>query len=88
MRDYVMAILCSPVSASELQTTEKNHSVFIIRKMDFSDNTSGYIRHQQYLERIDAFPFKLMFVFGSDDVIVVRNTRDRKAVQEKLGCVI
>jgi uncharacterized protein YbaR (Trm112 family) len=87
MREYVMAILCSPLSANELQIAEKSNGVFIIRKLDYSERTSDYITSQRFLDSYDDLPFKLMFVFGGNDAIVVRGPIDRQEVQRKLDYV-
>lgn len=82
-----MAILCSPLSANELQIAEKINNVFIIRKLDYGEKTSDYITNQKFLDKFDDLPFKLMFLFGNRDSIVVRSNNDREEVERKLGLV-
>ncbi len=88
MREYVMAILCSPVSANDLQAAERDNSVFIIRKLDYSERTSGYLTRQRFFDYLDELPFRLMFVFGSRDTVIVRNASDKQVVEQKLGYAI
>lgn len=85
MREYVMAILCSPLSANELQTVERNNSVYIIRRLDYSEKVFGYLVSEKFFDNYDEFPFKLMFVFGNDDTIIVRSTVDKQEVRRKLN---
>jgi hypothetical protein len=82
-----MAILCSPVSANDLQAAEKDNSVFIIRKLDYSERNTGYLSRQSFFDYYDEFPFKLMFVFGKQDAIIVRNASDKQIVENKLASI-
>lgn len=81
--EYVMAVLCHPLSMRELLYTEKEKQVIILRKMEY-DCATRYFTGEGAIPNIAVSPVKLMFVFGNGDAIVVDTNSDRQELEHRL----
>jgi hypothetical protein len=81
--EYVMAVLCHPLSMRELLDTEKEKQVIILRKLDY-DSSLRYFSGDGATPNLAVSPVKLMFVFGTGDAIVVDTSSDREELQRRL----
>lgn len=79
--EYVMAVLCAPLTARDLLQAEKLNNVFIMRRLEYDVDAS------YFSERAFA-PYKLMFVFSRQEAIVVRSRQDMQEVQRRLAVAI
>jgi hypothetical protein len=82
--EYVMAVLCHPLSMRELLYTEKEKQVIILRKLDY-DSSIRYFTGEGAMPNLGVSPVKLMFVFGTGDAIVVDTAGDRQELQRRLA---
>ncbi len=81
--EYVMAILCKPLSGKELLQTEKASNVIIHRKIEYSGD-KDYFSLSTFVSRLSNLPLKMMFIFGMDDCIIINNPEDTREVHRRL----
>jgi hypothetical protein len=81
--EFVMAVLCTPLSGKDLLTAERSNNVRILRKLEYNEHTD-YFRNS-FLANFTNSPLKLMFIFGLEDVILVSNAQDQELVQSRLA---
>lgn len=81
--EFVMAVLCAPLSGRELLNAERSNNVKILRRLEY-DYFLDYFRKDGLLADLASFPLKLMFIFGQGDAIVVSSTEDKLEVQRRL----
>jgi len=81
--EFVMAVLCHPLSIKDLLQTEKTQNVIILRRIDYDEDTM-YFTPGGHMPNIAISPVKLMFVFSGGDAVVVNNYSDKLEVQRRL----
>ena len=80
--EIVVAVLCTPLSGKDLLNTERTNNVRILRRLEYHDHTDYF--NGSFFGNLANSPLKLMFIFGLEDVILVRNAEDRDKVQRRL----
>jgi hypothetical protein len=81
--EFVMAVLCAPLSGRDLLNTERSNNVRILRRLEY-ESFLDYFR-DGFLSDLATFPFKLMFVFGQGDAIVISSAEDKLEVERRLN---
>jgi hypothetical protein len=82
--EFVMAVLCAPLSGKDLLNAERVNNVRILRKVEY-DHYHDYTYGDSFFSMLANSPLKLMFIFGLEDVIVVSNREDQMEVQRRLA---
>lgn len=82
--EFVMAVLCAPLSGKDLLNTERINNVRILRRVEY-ENYSDFMYGDSFFSMLANSPLKLMFIFGLEDVIVVSNTDDQAEVRRRLA---
>lgn len=72
-KELVMAIICFPLSVKDILSTEKAHDVIIYRKIIY-DRHAGAEALAKHM-RTMSIPLKFLFIFGTNDSVLV-NTAD------------
>jgi hypothetical protein len=81
--EFVMAVLCAPLSGKDLLNTERDNNVRIVRKLEYHHYTD-YFRGS-FLGNLANSPLKLLFIFGLEDVILVSTAEDHALVEQRLA---
>lgn len=81
--EFVMAVLCTPLSGKDLLSTERSNNVRILRRLEYHDHTDYF--NGSFFGHLANSPLKLLFIFGLEDVILVSNAEDRDKVQQRLA---
>jgi hypothetical protein len=81
--EYVMAVLCTPLTGKDLLHTEKTNNVTIMRMLEY-DNTARYFSAERFIANLVDSPWKMMFIFGQQDFIIVRTAEDKQEVRRRL----
>lgn len=81
--EFVMAVLCAPLSGKDLLNAERENNVRIIRKLEYHTHTDYF--KGSFFGNLANSPLKLLFIFGLEDVILVCNADDERAVQQRLA---
>ena len=83
-QEYVMAILCTPLTGRDLLHTEKTNNVIIMRMLDY-DSTANYFANERFINNLMESPLRMMFVFGHQDIIIIRTVEDKREVCRRLN---
>ncbi|RYD55799.1 MAG: hypothetical protein EOP56_14645 [Sphingobacteriales bacterium] len=78
-----MAVLCAPLTGNDLLHTEKTNNVTIMRMLEY-DNTASYFSADRFLANLVEAPWRMMFIFGQQDFIIVRTAEDKQEVCRRL----
>jgi len=81
--EFVMAVLCTPLSGKDLLNTERTNNVRILRRLEYNDCTDYF--KGSFFGNLANSPLKLLFIFGLEDVILVSNAEDQDKVQQRLA---
>jgi hypothetical protein len=82
--EYVMAVLCAPLTGLDLQRTERANNVVIMRMLEY-DNTAGYFSNERLAANLIESPIRMMFVFGQQDIIIIRTAEDKREIYRRLN---
>lgn len=81
--EFVMAILCAPLSGADLLHAERNNNVRIMRKLEYHTHTDYF--KGSFFGSLANSPLKLLFIFGLEDAILVSSAEDQYLVQQRLA---
>ena len=81
--EYVMAVLCTPLTGKELLSTEKSNNLIIMRMLEY-DYTANYFSEERFINNLVDAPWNMMFIFGEQDFIIVRTQEDKQEVRRRL----
>ena len=82
--EYVMAVLCTTLTGRELLSTEKNNNIVIMRMLEY-DHTANYFAEERFVNNLVDAPWRMMFIFGQQDFIIVRTNEDKQEVRRRLN---
>lgn len=82
--EYVMAVLCTPLTGRDLLLAEKINNVTIMRMLEY-DNTANFFSADRFVANLVNSPLKMMFIFGQQDTIIIRTAEDKQEVCRRLN---
>ncbi len=86
-REFVMAVLCAPLTGKAMVQAEISNNVIIMRRLDY-DQAVNYFADGRFISSQENSPVKLMFIFSNTESIVVRSYEDRKQVASRLAIAV
>jgi hypothetical protein len=79
---FVVIVLCGKATLDDLISEQKKHKVVAVEVLRY-DKKLDYLEYRKKLSAGQKEDITIMFIFGNNDTVMVRNEADMNGVQER-----